>query len=71
MGFKLEQILILDDSPEKLERNYRNHIRVDPYDGKHDDNELSALATYLIHIKDAPNVRVLDKRNWKRLEGVA
>ncbi len=67
LGYKLEQTLIVDDSPEKLERNYGNHILVDPYDGRQDDDELSALTAYLSQIKDAPNVRVLDKRNWRRL----
>jgi RNA polymerase II subunit A small phosphatase-like protein len=69
LGFKLEQTLVVDDSPEKLERNYGNHIRVDPYDGRQEDNELSALAAYLSRIKETPNVRILDKRNWKSQVG--
>ena len=65
LGFPLEQILIVDDSPEKLERNYGNHLRVSPFEGSSDDQELALLARYLDLVKGAANVRVLEKRTWK------
>jgi RNA polymerase II subunit A small phosphatase-like protein len=35
------------------------------YLGEPDDNELQLLVEYLISLKDAENVRRIEKRNWK------
>lgn len=66
LGHALEQTLIVDDSPEKIERSYGNHIRVAAYDGSPDDNELLLLMRYLDRIKDVPNVRRVEKRTWRQ-----
>ena len=63
--FSLEKILIIDDSPEKLKRNYGNHIRVEPFTGSRDDKELSKLSKYLKMIKTKQNVRKIEKRTWR------
>jgi RNA polymerase II subunit A small phosphatase-like protein len=42
-GFPLDQILVVDDSPEKLERNYGNYIRIEPFYGELADSELHRL----------------------------
>jgi len=64
-GYRLESVLAVDDSPEKLQKNYGNHIRVSPYLGAIEDDELLLLTQYLEMIKDCANVRTLEKRDWK------
>lgn len=66
LGYDLEQILVIDDSPEKIERQYGNLIRVRPFEGQTDDNELLLLMRYLETIKNLPRVRNLEKRNWRQ-----
>ena len=63
--YSLEKILIIDDSPEKLKRNYGNHIRVEPIVGSNDDIELFRLIKYLEKIKLSENVRIIEKRSWR------
>lgn len=64
-NYNLEKILIIDDSPEKLRRNYGNHIRVTPFVGSNDDIELFQLIKYLKKIKLCDNVRAIEKRFWR------
>lgn len=65
IGYDLGRILIGDDSPEKVYRNYGNHIHVEPFTGDPDDNELYFLEKYLKSIADADNVRSMEKRFWR------
>ena len=65
LGFPLEQILMVDDSPEKLERQYGNHIKITPFEGDLSDAELPALADYLRSIRQQPNYRTIEKRHWR------
>jgi len=44
----VERITILDDSPEKIARQPRHHLRVKPYDGLDKDRELLAIAEELM-----------------------
>jgi RNA polymerase II subunit A small phosphatase-like protein len=46
-GYPVERILIVDDSPEKIARQPRNHIKIKPYVGQIDDIELLTLAVDL------------------------
>jgi RNA polymerase II subunit A small phosphatase-like protein len=64
LGFSLERILIVDDSPEKVSRHYGNHIRIIPFTGDPHDRELQKLLPYLVSIRDIENVRKLEKRHW-------
>lgn len=64
-GYFLEEVLVVDDSPEKHQRNYGNLIRVKSFEGDPDDSELRLLMRYLDEIKDVPNVRAVEKRNWR------
>ncbi|GGJ41129.1 HAD family hydrolase [Deinococcus roseus] len=64
LGYCLERTLVIDDSPEKFRTAYGNLIRVVPFYGAADDQELIRLRCYLLKIKDHPNVRKLEKRNW-------
>lgn len=39
-GYMVENITIIDDSPEKIVRQPRNHLQVKPYHGERDDDGL-------------------------------
>jgi len=47
-GYTLDRITIVDDSPEKIKRQPRNHIQVKPYRGDPSDNELLAVRAALL-----------------------
>jgi len=64
-GFDLKRTLIVDDTPEKVRQNYGNAIYIKPYVGAPDDRELASLPDYLLTLKDAENVRGIEKRNWR------
>ena len=64
-GYKLERILIVDDTPQKLRRNYGNAIYIRKYQGDPADNELLVLAEYLEYLKNEENVRAIGKRGWQ------
>ena len=64
-GYKLEQILIVDDTPHKSKDNYGNAIYPKEYKGEEKDNELLLLADYLLTLKDKTNIRRIEKRGWK------
>ena len=66
MGYRLERVLIADDTPRKVHRHYGNAIYVPPYFGDPEDQILPRLAGFLISLRDAPNVRTLEKRGWSR-----
>lgn len=63
--FRKEQLLFVDDSPEKLARSYGNLISIRPFEGDPNDRELQALERYLRSIGDVNNVRTLEKRGWR------
>ena len=65
-GFLLFQTLIVDDTPAKVRQNYGNAIYIKPYLGSTEDEELSHLHTYLMALKDAENVRTIEKRHWRQ-----
>jgi RNA polymerase II subunit A small phosphatase-like protein len=65
LGFRLERIVMLDDTPEKLHRHYGNLVRVRPYFGEPDDDELSRVTAYLLRLATADDVRRLEKRDWR------
>ncbi|GAA4279226.1 NIF family HAD-type phosphatase [Aquimarina mytili] len=64
-GFSIEQILMIDDSPEKTKDNYGNAIYVSAFEGDQNDSELKSLAAYLESIKNTLNIRSIEKRGWK------
>jgi RNA polymerase II subunit A small phosphatase-like protein len=47
-GYPVERITILDDSPEKIARQPRNHLKIKPYNGLANDRELLAIAEELV-----------------------
>lgn len=66
-GYDLETIIMVDDTPEKLKRNYGNLVKIEPFFGDKNDIELNKLEIYLKKLKDVENIRVVEKRAWSRL----
>jgi RNA polymerase II subunit A small phosphatase-like protein len=66
-GYRLERVLIVDDSPSVLQRSYGNVIPVRPFTGSADDAELDNLLPHLDKLSQLENVRAAEKRNWRGL----
>lgn len=64
-GFRLEEVIMVDDTPRKLCRHYGNLVRIKMFEGEATDNELPALAEYLQSLMDHSNVRAVEKRYWR------
>jgi RNA polymerase II subunit A small phosphatase-like protein len=67
LGFTLERILFVDDTPSKLARNYGNAIYIKPFEGPLEDEELLHLAKYLETIRHVEDFRKMEKRNWRHI----
>jgi RNA polymerase II subunit A small phosphatase-like protein len=65
-GFNLDRVLIVEDTPQKVHRNYGNAVYITPFYGDLGDDELLRLAAYLASLRSEPNVRRIEKRGWKR-----
>jgi RNA polymerase II subunit A small phosphatase-like protein len=61
----LSQMVMIDDSAEKLERHYGNLLTVTPFFGDAHDTELRDLVPYLAQLRSAENIRSIEKRNWR------
>jgi len=68
-GFRLEQIIIVDDTPEKSRNNYGNAIYIQEFSGDKTDEELKHLLDYLLTLKKVNNVRTIEKRGWRTNKG--
>ncbi|SIT15635.1 NLI interacting factor-like phosphatase [Filimonas lacunae] len=64
-GFQLEQVIIVDDSPQKSRSNYGNAVYIHPFEGDGKDEELTHLFTYLLTLKEVENIRAIEKRGWR------
>lgn len=65
LGYSLDRTLIVDDKPAGLRENFGNTIIIPEFNGDQQDSELIHLGKYLMKIKDTPNFRKLEKRNWR------
>ena len=65
LGYPLERMLIVDDSPEKVSQNYGNYIRIRPFTGNPADTELRDLLPFLRWLSRLDNVRAVEKRHWR------
>lgn len=65
-NYALENVLMIDDSPEKMVDNYGNHIHIAPFEGDPRDEELLYLMKYLDSLKHEENYRQIDKRGWRK-----
>jgi TFIIF-interacting CTD phosphatase-like protein len=64
-GYTLDQVIVVDDTAKKHERNYGNLVRVRPFEGQLDDDELVHLAAFLETLVGVDDVRVVEKRGWR------
>jgi TFIIF-interacting CTD phosphatase-like protein len=64
-GFRLESIVVIDDTPAAWRNSYGNLVRVSRFEGEESDDELKSLPTYLDFLKGQDNVRTIEKRNWR------
>lgn len=64
-GHSLGKVIVIDDSPEKLQRQNGNLVQVSPYFGDRSDDELAALQAYLELLGEEEDVRSVDKRDWR------
>ena len=64
-GFDLGRVLMIDDSPEKLQQNFGNHLQVKPFEGDPADRELLDVLPFLERLKDCENLRRVEKRGWR------
>lgn len=64
-GYRLESVIMVDDTPQKLSKHYGNLVRVGEYTGQDGDKELLKLIKYLEHLKPIENIRKVEKRGWQ------
>lgn len=65
-GFSLDRILMVDDTPRALERNYGNLIRVRKFFADPGDEELRHLTRYVCGLTDEADFRPIEKRGWNQ-----
>lgn len=65
LGYHLESVIVVDDSPEKWRSSYGNMVRVKPFFGEVEDDELKHLIVYLERLKNIENIRKFEKRDWR------
>jgi len=65
-GFPRERVLMVDDTPRKLERHYGNLVTVREFLGEPEDDELPHLTQFLLSFAEVPDVRRIEKRGWRR-----
>jgi RNA polymerase II subunit A small phosphatase-like protein len=68
-GYDLERVLMIDDTPKKLRRQYGNHLMLKAFEGDPSDRELLAVLPYLEWLSKQENLRAIDKRNWRQWKG--
>lgn len=66
LGYDINRILIVDDTPEKVRNCYGNAIYPTPFLGDPNDKELLILGRYLDTMHGADSVRTIEKRQWQR-----
>ena len=66
LGFELGRVIVVDDTPRKLERSYGNVVYVGEFAGDSTDGELMLLEKYLRKIANEPDFRAIEKRGWRK-----
>jgi RNA polymerase II subunit A small phosphatase-like protein len=62
-GYRLERVLMVDDTPSKIKNSYGNAIYIKEFTGNEKDIHLLKLQN-LMTLKDKSNVRIIEKRGW-------
>lgn len=70
LGYDLGQILFVDDTPRKLQRQPENLVPIRPFLGSPEDQELGRLMDFLAELEHASDVRDVDKRRWWQAQEV-
>ena len=65
LGYGLGQIIFVDDTPRKLQRQPENLLTISPFLGSPDDRELLALMEFLEHVRGFDDIRLVDKSGWE------
>lgn len=65
LGFALEQMIGIDDTPSKYAKNFGNLVQVQEFNGNTGDDELLHLPRYLDTLRLQPNIRAVEKRRWR------
>ena len=65
LGYSLESIIAVDDTPSKYSRSYGNLVAVKEFVGDTADDELPLLLRYLETLIPVANIRILEKRRWR------
>lgn len=66
-GYKMEKIVIVDDTPEKCVDNFCNAIIPNSYCCNSQDIELLDLFYYLEHVKNSKDLTIFPHYKWKQL----
>lgn len=69
LGFRLENIIGVDDTPGKYAKNYGNLVSVSEWRGDLGDDELLDLVRYLEQLIPTRNIRTVEKRGWRKALG--
>ena len=64
-GYRLESVIMVDDTPEKLVRHYGNHLRLEAFMGDPQDSELYDVQPFLVYLSEQENIRRIEKRGWR------
>lgn len=64
-GYSLDSVIVVDDTPSNYASSYGNLVVIQSFTGDRSDAELPLLLAYLMQLKDIPNVRTIEKRNWR------
>lgn len=64
-GYRLERVLVIDDSREKIAGHYGNHLLVQPFLGDLEDTELRDVLPFLEWLQSVENFRSVEKRRWR------
>lgn len=65
LGYALETVIAVDDTPEKHGENYGNLVHIAEFTGDPLDAELPMLRDYLQTLAGEGNVRTIEKRGWR------
>ena len=64
-GFRPESIIAVDDKAPLWRFSHGNLVNVSPFEGDPGDDELLFLIDYLKKLAGVPDVRPIEKRNWR------
>lgn len=64
-GFKMNNLLIIDDSPYKVKDNPDNYFIIEAFHGNPKDRVLKSLLAYLKRIVKEGDFTSIDRENWK------